>query len=271
MGKKLFVGGLSWDTTDETLRAAFESFGAIADVRVIRDRETGKSRGFGFVSFINDPEAINALTAMDGAEVDGRRIRVNEAEDKRGPGDGGAPSRGAPRPGDRGGYRPDDRGAPRPGGFRPDDRGGDRGGFRSDDRGGARPDDRGERPRPDDRGGFRPAGGAPRPGGYRSAGDDRGGYQGGGGQRSDDRGGFRPGGPPRPGGFRGGMGGGYSGWAGGEAPETGSFEDDRPRRDRTKQEKKNKQPEHDRIDGAGPRPSKRDRSFDWRSYEDDDE
>ena len=87
MGSKLFVGGLSWNTTDATLRSAFEQFGPLREARVILDRETGKSRGFGFVTFQRDEDSQAATRSMNGAMLDGRTIRVNEAEDRpRGPG-----------------------------------------------------------------------------------------------------------------------------------------------------------------------------------------
>ncbi|MCB9794308.1 MAG: RNA-binding protein [Alphaproteobacteria bacterium] len=98
MGNRLFVGGLAWATKDEGLREAFESFGTVVDAKVITDRETGRSRGFGFVSFENDEEAAAAVEAMDGQELDGRRIRVNEAQERSGGGGGGG------RGGDRGGW-----------------------------------------------------------------------------------------------------------------------------------------------------------------------
>ena len=82
MSKKLFVGGLSWGTTDDGLHQAFERFGEIVEAKVITDRETGRSRGFGFVSFTNDESAVNAATEMNGAMLDGRTIRVNEAENQ---------------------------------------------------------------------------------------------------------------------------------------------------------------------------------------------
>lgn len=103
MSKKLFVGGLSWDTTDQSLRAAFEAYGAVREARVILDRDTGRSRGFGFVSYDDDAAALDAIEKMNGALLDGRTIRVNEAEERRG-GPGG--SGGAPRgPGGPGGPR----------------------------------------------------------------------------------------------------------------------------------------------------------------------
>ncbi|MEZ4742041.1 MAG: RNA-binding protein [Bdellovibrionota bacterium] len=82
MGKKLFVGGLSWGTNDGQLREAFEKFGAVEDARVITDRETGRSRGFGFVSFNDEDSAMKAMTEMDGATLDGRNLKVNEAQEK---------------------------------------------------------------------------------------------------------------------------------------------------------------------------------------------
>ena len=80
--KKLFVGGLSWNTTDDGLRQAFERFGEVTDAKVITDRDTGRSRGFGFVSFADDQAATTAINEMNGADLDGRSIKVNEAEDK---------------------------------------------------------------------------------------------------------------------------------------------------------------------------------------------
>ena len=93
MGKKLFVGGLSWNTEDASLRAAFEQYGAVADAKVIKDRETGRSRGFGFVTMSNDGEATTAITSMDGKAIDGRTVKVSEALER------------APRPGGGGGDR----------------------------------------------------------------------------------------------------------------------------------------------------------------------
>jgi RNA recognition motif-containing protein len=92
MGRKLFVGGLSWGTRDQGLRTAFEKFGQVEEAKVIMERETGRSRGFGFVTFANQEDATRAMAAMNGATLDGRTIRVNEAEDK-GSGGGGGPRR----------------------------------------------------------------------------------------------------------------------------------------------------------------------------------
>jgi RNA recognition motif-containing protein len=138
MTTKVFVGGLSWGTSDEGLLAAFEKFGSVVEAKVIFDRDTGRSRGFGFVTFEDSGAAENAIQQMDGKTLDGRTIRVNEAAERapRGPGGpgggGGGGGGGRPRgPGGGGGGRG-------PGGPRFDDRGdrgGDRGG-RGGDRGG---------------------------------------------------------------------------------------------------------------------------------------
>jgi RNA recognition motif-containing protein len=77
---KLFVGGLSWDTTSERLRAAFARFGPIVEATVIPDRETGRSRGFGFVTFENPKDAEEAIKQMSGADLDNRTLKVNRAE-----------------------------------------------------------------------------------------------------------------------------------------------------------------------------------------------
>ena len=82
MSQKLFVGGLSWDTDDASLRTAFEAFGNVEDAKVIADRETGRSRGFGFVTFSDAEAGKNAIAEMDGRELDGRNVRVNEANDR---------------------------------------------------------------------------------------------------------------------------------------------------------------------------------------------
>ena len=83
MSNKLFVGGLSWDTNDAGLNQAFSRFGNVTDAKVVLDRETGRSRGFGFVTLVDSEHAQDALREMDGATLDGRQIRVNEAQDKR--------------------------------------------------------------------------------------------------------------------------------------------------------------------------------------------
>uniref|UniRef100_A0A9J7XKF9 RRM domain-containing protein n=1 Tax=Cyprinus carpio carpio TaxID=630221 RepID=A0A9J7XKF9_CYPCA len=76
---KLFVGGLSFDTTEQSLEDAFSKYGVITNVHVARNRETNRSRGFGFVTFENPDDAKDALEGMNGKSVDGRTIRVDEA------------------------------------------------------------------------------------------------------------------------------------------------------------------------------------------------
>ena len=89
---KLYVGGLPFTTTDEELSAAFAAHGTVASAKVIMDRETGRSKGFGFVEFENDDEGKAAEAAMNETDLGGRTIRVNEARplEKR---DGGFPRR----------------------------------------------------------------------------------------------------------------------------------------------------------------------------------
>ena len=89
MSKKLFVGGLSWDTTDQSLSAAFERFGPVSEAKVITDRDTGRSRGFGFVTFDAPADADAAMAEMNGAEIDGRSVRVDHAQAKQRGGGGG--------------------------------------------------------------------------------------------------------------------------------------------------------------------------------------
>ena len=105
MSSKVFVGGLSWDTNDQSLADAFSALGTVTEAKVISDRDTGRSRGFGFVTFDQPADAQKAIAEMDGTELDGRTIRVNEAEDKpRGGGGGGGGGRGG-RGGGGGGGR----------------------------------------------------------------------------------------------------------------------------------------------------------------------
>ncbi len=81
MQKKLYVGNLAWATDNAALENAFGAFGEVDEAKVITDRDTGRSRGFGFVTFVNDDDAQKALE-LDGSDLDGRPIRVNEAIDK---------------------------------------------------------------------------------------------------------------------------------------------------------------------------------------------
>ena len=102
MGTKLYVGNLSYNSTEASLRTAFEADGRqVREVALIMDRETGRPRGFAFVQMGSEQDAKNAIAALDGKELDGRALRVNEAQEKpqgsRGPGGGGGG-------GGRGGY-----------------------------------------------------------------------------------------------------------------------------------------------------------------------
>ena len=101
MAKKLFVGNLPYSTNDQTLGEMFASFGTVGSANIITDKFTGRSRGFGFVEFEADAEADKAVEEMNGKELDGRAIVVNEArprEDRPAGGGGGG------RDGGRGGY-----------------------------------------------------------------------------------------------------------------------------------------------------------------------
>ncbi|KAG5659495.1 hypothetical protein KAF25_002054 [Fusarium avenaceum] len=86
---KLYVGNLSWNTSDETLREAFSQFGQVTDSIIMRDRETGRARGFGFVTFSTEEEANAAVEGLNEQELDGRRIRVNVANARPSGGSGG--------------------------------------------------------------------------------------------------------------------------------------------------------------------------------------
>ncbi|KAJ5382309.1 Nucleotide-binding alpha-beta plait [Penicillium concentricum] len=102
---KLFIGGLSWNTDDNSLRQRFEEFGVVEDATVVKDRDTGRSRGFGFVRFSNDDEATAAMNAMNNQEFDGRQIRVDKATERAAGGGGrGGFGGGGYRGGGQGGY-----------------------------------------------------------------------------------------------------------------------------------------------------------------------
>jgi RNA recognition motif-containing protein len=94
----IYVGNLSFNTTDESLRAAFEAYGAVDKASVVRDKYSGDSRGFGFVEMPGKAEAEAAISGLDGRDLDGRTIRVNEAKPRennnRGGGGGGGGRRG---------------------------------------------------------------------------------------------------------------------------------------------------------------------------------
>lgn len=96
MAKKLYVGNLSFDTTDSDLRALFEGFGTVDSAQVVMDRDTGRSKGFGFVEMGSDQEAQAAIQGLNGKQVSGRPLTVNEARPRedRGGGGGGGGGRG---------------------------------------------------------------------------------------------------------------------------------------------------------------------------------
>jgi cold-inducible RNA-binding protein len=109
MGKRLYVGNLSWNTTQDTLKATFGANGrTVSDCHIVTDRDTGRPRGFAFIEMGTDAEAQAAIQELDGFSLDGRDIRVNEAQERQ------------PRPGGGGGG----------GGFRSSGAGGGGGGFR---------------------------------------------------------------------------------------------------------------------------------------------
>ncbi len=121
--KNVFVGNMNFQTTEAELRALFEPFGQVTRVHIAMDRETGRARGFAFVEMPNDAEAAKAMQGLDGKEVGGRALKVNEARPKaaggggpRGAGGGGGP-RGSGGSGGGGGFDRDrDRDRPRGGG-----------------------------------------------------------------------------------------------------------------------------------------------------------
>ncbi len=107
---KLFVGSLSWNTTESDLEQAFSRFGQITEAKVITDRNTGRSRGFGFVTFEDADASKAAIEEMDGTQLDGRTIKVDVAHQRRrdsrdGGGGGGYGGRGGRGGGDRGDNR----------------------------------------------------------------------------------------------------------------------------------------------------------------------
>lgn len=87
--KNIFVGNLSFGTTEDSVRSLFENFGAVSRVSLVVDRESGRSRGFAFVEMTNADEAERAITSLNGTDVDGRAINVNEARPKTERGFGG--------------------------------------------------------------------------------------------------------------------------------------------------------------------------------------
>jgi cold-inducible RNA-binding protein len=113
--KNLFVGNMSFQSTEADLRALFEPYGQVTRIHIVNDRETGQPRGFAFVEMANDEEAAKAMAELNGKELGGRALRVNEATPR--------PERGGPRGGQ----------GPRGGGGRGSGGGRGRGGFSRDD------------------------------------------------------------------------------------------------------------------------------------------
>ena len=103
MGKKLYVGNLSYQTESSDLQEMFGQFGTVASAEIISDRETGRSKGFGFVEMASEDEAQSAIAGMNGKEIGGRTLTVNEAKPKE-PRSGGFGGGGGGRSGGGGGY-----------------------------------------------------------------------------------------------------------------------------------------------------------------------
>jgi RNA recognition motif-containing protein len=103
--KNLFVGNMSFQTTEGELSELFKPFGQVTRVHLVTDRETGRARGFAFVEMPNDDEAAKAIAALDGKELGGRNLKVNEARPKASGGGGFRPGGGGGRPGGGGGGR----------------------------------------------------------------------------------------------------------------------------------------------------------------------
>ena len=102
--KNIFVGNLSYQATEATIRSLFEQFGAVDRVSIVTDRDTGQPRGFGFVEMSDANAAEQAISALNGREVEGRAINVNEARPREERGGGGGYGGGGGRGGGRGGY-----------------------------------------------------------------------------------------------------------------------------------------------------------------------
>jgi len=101
MGKRLYVGNLSYGTTELELRELFAQSGTVSEAKVVTDRETGRPRGFAFVEMSTNEEALKAIEQFNGRELDGRALNVNEAQERSGGGGGGARSGGGGGGGDR--------------------------------------------------------------------------------------------------------------------------------------------------------------------------
>jgi RNA recognition motif-containing protein len=107
MGNRLYVGNLSFQSSSDSIRNAFQAFGEVTDVFVAADRETGQSRGFAFVTMATSAEAAKAIAQMNGALLDGRALRVNEAEERQNRGGGGGGGGGGRGGGGGGGSKRD--------------------------------------------------------------------------------------------------------------------------------------------------------------------
>jgi cold-inducible RNA-binding protein len=92
--KNIFVGNLSFGTTEDSIRSLFSAYGTVDRVSIVTDRDTGQAKGFGFVEMSNDAEGDRAINALNGHEMDGRNLTINEARPKTGGGGGGNRSRG---------------------------------------------------------------------------------------------------------------------------------------------------------------------------------
>lgn len=138
MSKKIYVGNLSFKATEDEIRDMFEAYGTVESVAMINDRDTGRFRGFCFVE-MPDADALAAIEGLDGAEQDGRVLRVNEARPREERGGGGGGFRGGNRGGSGGGPRGGSGGGPRGGSGGGNRGGGSRGGGREG--GGGRRDD----------------------------------------------------------------------------------------------------------------------------------
>ncbi len=117
----LYVGNLSWTMTEDDLRNLFEQYGTVTSIKIVKDRETGRSKGFGFVEMENDTEAQNALSSLYDKEILGRKIVINEAQER------------PAKPGGGGGFKKRSFGGGGGGGY---NKGGGGGGYRDRDRGG---------------------------------------------------------------------------------------------------------------------------------------
>ena len=104
MGRKLYVDNLSYEINNEALEKMFTEYGTVDDAKVITDRDTGQSKGFGFVEMSSSSEAQAAITALDGKEVEGRALKVNEAKPRESGGGGGRGGYGGPGGGGRNRY-----------------------------------------------------------------------------------------------------------------------------------------------------------------------